>query len=127
MNRNNTDFLFRALFIPLLLNLFYVVRSPPSEINNQYAATLAELPLPCSRYLWTANTKAEWEEATKQIAKRAVPSTGQTIAGRCPLTYGDLLQYASGTEREDEIAEWLGSMDEFGTLVMSATTLPQRD
>ena len=74
---------------------------------------LVHIALPCSRDLWGASTKAQWE--------RAYLANSVEIITKEQLTYGDLLKLRFNPNTA--LNNWLSQLDDFGTLVMAAASL----
>jgi hypothetical protein len=75
--------------------------------------------LPCSKSLWKAQTKTEWErEYTAQ-------STLQSQRNNLP-TFGDLLQHhIEDSHVSNSVEHWLAQIDDFGTLIMASASLSE--
>jgi len=72
---------------------------------------LKTMTLPCGRDLWKATTDVNWSiEIRETISEKQ-------------LTYGDLLHSRFRTDHT--LDSWLSELDEFGTLVMAAASIPE--
>ena len=73
---------------------------------------MAEMCLPSDKSLWTAETQADWEREYSSKSKYQQP------------TFGDLLLHdAESIPFGTPLDMWLAQMDQFGTMVMAASTL----
>lgn len=77
-------------------------------------AVLTRMPLPCARDLWRATNSAEWK------VEYAARSEESGVIRQ--LTYGDLME--SRFRKDNALDSWLFQLDDFGTLVMAAASLP---
>lgn len=75
----------------------------------------SRMSLPCGRDIWRASTSTEWSNA--YVAGKSVAKDGER-----QLTYKDLLNI--GSRRDDTLDSWLSQLDDFGTLVMAAASMP---
>jgi len=75
------------------------------------------MTLPCGRALWHATSRSEWED--EYVAR----ADGLDVNMSKHLTYGDLLNTRFGTDN-GSLDSWLAELDDFGTLVMAAASLP---
>ena len=82
------------------------------------ARYLAEMFLPCTKGLWSAQTKSEWErEYTAQ-------SNLESKNNNHRLTFGNLLQHDVEVSPFGRLLDlWLAQVDDFGTLVMAFASL----
>jgi hypothetical protein len=76
---------------------------------------LAGLPLPSGRGLWRASNRADWE--TQYKVQRDKADT------RLHMTCGDLMD--SHRVTEGCLDQWLSQIDDFGSLVVAAASLPR--
>ena len=96
-----------------IIDMFADYSSTPRYRKCDQAA-LTGMPLPCARDLWRATKNAEWKV---EYAARSE----ELDAVRQP-TYGDLLNFRF--KKESPLDAWLSQLDDFGTLVMAAASLP---
>lgn len=101
-----------TIIVLFLVDLLFDVSSSLPAYRCD-GSMLAGLALPCARRLWRATTSAEWK---KEYTVRGDGGTGRQ------LTYGDLLNSRCKPDRA--LDSWLSQLDDFGTLVMAAASLP---
>jgi hypothetical protein len=99
-----------------LIELLYELSSAISSFKCNARPLLAKMTLPSRKSLWNAPSRSEWEE--EYIAR----PDGLSMNTGKHLTYGDLLEARFGTD--GSLDSWLVELDEFGTLIMAAASLP---
>jgi hypothetical protein len=76
--------------------------------------------LPCTKSLWSAQNKSDWE--------REYVASGQNHNNYRHPAFGDLLSHdAENNPFGNALDHWLAEMDEFGTLLVAAASLAERD
>lgn len=81
---------------------------------------LAEMLLPCTKNLWFARTRSEWEK------EYTLQSKSQSYNNQRRLNFGDLSQNdIEASPFENLLDRWLAQVDEFGTLIMAAAKLSE--
>lgn len=76
----------------------------------------SRMTLPSARNVWRASSQSEFEYAF------STQPNGLGLSNH--LTYKDLLKFQYQMDSaDDRLDNWLSSVDEFGTLVMAATSL----
>jgi hypothetical protein len=95
-----------------IIDFFFDVYSAIPLHHCDTLKLLSELALPCSKGLWRANTRTEWEL-----------EYAASLGGiERYLTYGDLLN--SGFGKDGILDGWLSQLDDFGTWVVAVASLP---
>ncbi|TVY42537.1 hypothetical protein LOCC1_G005463 [Lachnellula occidentalis] len=102
----------RTMIVLFLIDLLFDIASPLHSYKCD-GSLLRELALPCGKALWKASSREEWE--TEYALQRS------KAYGRRQLTYGDLVNFHD--REEGTLDPWLSQLDDFGTLVMSATSV----
>ncbi|TVY90567.1 hypothetical protein LAWI1_G006508 [Lachnellula willkommii] len=102
----------RTMIVLFLIDLLFDIASPLHSYKCD-GSLLRGLTLPCGKALWMASTRDEWE--TEYAAQR------EKAYGRRQLTYGDLVNFHH--REEGTLDPWLSQLDDFGTLVMTATSV----
>ena len=88
--------------------------------NCESQKHLAEMLLPCSKTLWCARTRSEWER------EYTLQSKSPNYNNQRRLNFGDLSQNdIEASPFENLLDRWLSQVDEFGTLIMAAAKLSE--
>lgn len=102
-----------------LFDLSALSASTPNRPCN-YGKDLAEMLLPSSKNLWSAQTQNEWEK------EYAAQSKMLGRNGDLRPTFGQLLQHDIEIHPNAySLDRWLAQVDEFGTLVVAAASLAE--
>ncbi|TVY45895.1 hypothetical protein LSUB1_G000492 [Lachnellula subtilissima] len=102
----------RTMIVLFLIDLLFDIASPLHSYKCD-GSLLRGLALPCGKALWMASTRDEWEA---EYAVQRVKAYGKR-----QLTYGDLVNFHH--REEGTLDPWLSQLDDFGTLVMTATSV----
>lgn len=107
----------RTTTVILLIERLFDIRSglPNSYCDGAY---LRGMLLPCSKKLWKAGDESAWE-------KEYTSNSGVRTCFRYEdLTNANLLTNSSKSLWESPLDGWLAQMDDFGTLLVAAASVP---
>jgi hypothetical protein len=109
----------RTIFILLIISSLFDISAGTAYSGCNSSRHLLEMLLPCTKNLWIAQTKEEWE-------REYVKGLNLEGKGKRGSRFGDLLRHdVEGQMFEDEIDRWLAGVDEFGVLVMAFASLSE--
>lgn len=106
----------RTLFA---MYLFDSILSTQDGLPTYLGTELYGLPAPANKYLWKAHTRSEWERAYN-IHLADWVNGGLCIHELWPIPAD--MDESGVVERRSRVDQWLGYVDEFGTMLYAVTS-----
>lgn len=107
-----------AIFVIFIVDFLFDLSAGTVAGSCDGAKHLLQMRLPCSKKLWNAKTRSEWEQ--ERVARKMLLQPSSNDHPK----FLDLMRYNVNTTACDaNLDRWISDVDDFGMLVLSATSI----